>query len=190
MRLYLMRHGHSEYNARGLCNDDPAVPVHLTAEGRAQAEAAAERLREVPLEAIVTSELPRTRETAAIVNRFHGVPLHAHPALNDIRTGFDGRPVAEYFAATRPDRLRIRPPGGESVLDYRERVLGFLDWLARQPWQTVLVVAHEETLRILNAQFTGLPEDRLLEQDFANCEILQFSFRPDGTGNQASDTRS
>ncbi|WP_297526532.1 histidine phosphatase family protein [Thiohalobacter sp.] len=178
MQLYLMRHGHSEYNALGLCNDDPGVPVHLTRKGRAQAEAAAARLREVPLEAMIASELPRTRETAEIVNRFHGVPIHVHPALNDIRTGFDGRPVAEYFAATRPDRLRIRPPGGESVLDYRERVLGFVDWLAQQPWQVLLVVAHEETLRILNAHFTGLPEDRLLDQDFANCEILRFRLEP------------
>ncbi len=30
MKTYFMRHGQTNYNVLGLCNDDPARPVHLT----------------------------------------------------------------------------------------------------------------------------------------------------------------
>lgn len=174
MKLYCMRHGETNYNRLGLCNAEPAADVHLTAAGIRQAEAAAQRLRDVPLARIITSELPRTRATAEIVNRYHHLRIRAHPALNDIRTGFEGRPVAEYFAATGSDRLHLRVNGGESLLDYRRRVAGFVDWLAGQPGQTTLIVAHEETLRVLNVCYRGLPDTALLEQHFGNCEIIEF----------------
>jgi alpha-ribazole phosphatase len=175
MKLYCLRHGETDYNRLGLCNDDPSRDVRLTPEGIRQAEAAAERLRTVPIERIVTSELPRTRQTAEIINRHHGVPLESHAALNDIRSGFESRPVAEYFAATGHDRLHVRANGGESLLDYKRRVSGFIDWLAGQPEATVLVVAHEETLRVFTVCLTGLPEAALPGLHYDNCALIEFT---------------
>jgi alpha-ribazole phosphatase len=178
MKLYCLRHGETNYNRRGLCNDDPARDVHLTPEGIRQASAAAQRLRAVPLERILTSELPRTRQTADIVNRYHRVPVQAHAALNDIHSGFEGRPATEYFAATASDRLRRRVNGGESLLDYKRRVSGFIEWLADQSGETLLVVAHEETLRVFTVIFRGLPDAALLDLHYANCELIAFTFEP------------
>lgn len=169
-----MRHGQTAYNLLGLCNDDPRDDVHLTELGISQAETAAEALKTTALEHIFVSELPRTHQTAEIVNRHHDVPITAHPDLNDIRSGFNNRPVAEYFAATGHDRLHLRVNGGESLLDYKARVLPFLDRLRGQPWQQVLVVAHEETLRVFAAYFRGLPDEALPGLVFGNCEILSF----------------
>jgi broad specificity phosphatase PhoE len=174
MKIYAMRHGQTTYNLLGLCNDDPRDEVPLTELGIRQAEEAAVTLKDAALERIFVSELPRTRQTAEIINRHHGVPIAAHPGLNDIRSGFNNRPVAEYFAATGHDRLHLRVNGGESLLDYQARVLAFLDWLRPQPWQEVLVVAHEETLRVLAARFRGLPDAALPGLAFGNCEILRF----------------
>ncbi|MFA7386934.1 MAG: histidine phosphatase family protein, partial [Thiohalobacteraceae bacterium] len=133
-----------------------------------------ETLRAAPLDAILVSELPRTRQTAELVNRYHGAPILVRPELNDIRSGFEGRPVAGYFAAVGADRMNLRPPGGESLRDYQVRVLPVLDWLRERPWTTVLIVAHEETLRVLVAALRGLPAERMLELNFGNCEILEF----------------
>ena len=174
MKIYFMRHGQTNYNVRGLCNDDPRSPVHLTALGEQQAGAAAERLKNARLDRIVVSELPRTRETAAIINRHHGVPVVARPAINDIRSGFNDRPVAEYMAAIAHDPLRARVNGGESLLDHKARVLGFLDWLRTQPDRAVLVIAHEETLRVIAARFRGLTDDAMRALAFANGEIIEF----------------
>ncbi len=174
MKIYVMRHGQTTYNLLGLCNDDLRDDVRLTELGIRQAEEAAEALKDTELEQIFVSELWRTRQTADIVNRHHGVTITAHAGLNDIRSGFNNRPVAEYFAATGRDRLHLRVNGGESLLDYKARVLPFLDWLRGQPWQHVLVVAHEETLRVFAAYFRGLPDETLPELAFGNCEILGF----------------
>jgi alpha-ribazole phosphatase len=175
MKLYCLRHGETLYNRLGLCNDDPARDVRLTPQGIRQAQTAAERLRTAPIERIITSELPRTRQTAEIINRYHRLPLESHAELNDIRSGFESRPVAEYFAATGHDRLHARVNGGESLLDYRRRVSGFIDWLKGQPEEIVLVVAHEETLRVFTVCLSGLPDAALLELHYGNCELIEFS---------------
>ncbi len=176
MKIYCVRHGETNYNRLGLCNDDPARDVHLTETGIRQAEAVAEQLSSVPIELIVISGLPRTRETADIINRYHHVPVEEHAALNDIVSGFEGRPVADYYAATGHDRLHLRINGGESLLDYKRRVQGFVDWLHTRSESTVLVVAHEETLRVLKAWFDGLPDEAMLDMDFGNCDVLRFDW--------------
>lgn len=175
MILYALRHGHSQYNELGLCNDDPRQPVHLTALGRRQAQAAADRLRGVALDRIFSSELPRARETAAIVGAPKGLEPLPCPELNDIRSGFEGRPAAEYFAATGHDRLHLRINGGESLLDYKARVLSFLPRLREWAGKRLLLVAHEETLRILYAHYRGLPDAALEGLHFANCELLELA---------------
>lgn len=178
MRIHAMRHGHTNYNEAGLCNDDPEKPVHLTARGRQQALRAAGTLKAQPLDRIIVSQLPRTRETAEIVNQHHRVPVVTHPALNDIVTGFDGCPVTEYFQATGADRLHLRAPGGESLLDYKYRVLKVFDWLADQHWQNVLIIAHEETLRVFTVHLHDLPDTAMESLHFDNCQIVEFDFPP------------
>lgn len=175
MRAIFLRHGQTDYNIRGLCNDDPTRDVRLTGEGVRQIEAAAERLREAPIERILVSPLPRTRASAEIVNRHHDAPILVHPDIHDIRTGFDGRAYADYRAAVAHDPLHAAAPGGESLAEHRRRVLRFLDWLARQPWDCVLVVAHEETLRIARARRDGLPDAALFGLSVANGEIVEIA---------------
>ena len=174
MHALFMRHGHTNYNQLGLCNDDPRTAVHLSETGIRQAQAAAQTLRSEALELIVTSELPRTRQTAEFINAFHHVPLCTHPALNDIRSGFDGRSVEEYFQATATDPLHLAVNGGESLLMHKQRVLPYLDWLRNRTEQTILSIAHEETLRVFYAWFNGIADEALRSMHFANCEVLRF----------------
>ena len=173
LKLYYMRHGQTTYNVMGLCNDDPADPADLTPLGEQQAQRAADQLKDVSLDRIFVSELPRTQQTAAIVNRDRHLPVEVRAELNDIRSGFNNRPVAEYFAATAHDELHARVNGGESLLDHKARVSEFIDWLASQDDAAVLVIAHEETLRVFEAYFTKLPDDELRSLHFVNCGVIQ-----------------
>jgi len=171
MNLYVMRHGRTNYNDLGLCNDNPNADVHLDAIGKQQARAAAEQLRDIVLDRIIVSPLPRTRQTAEIINRYHHAPIEVHPDIADIRSGFDGQAVEAYFAAIAQDPLNARVNGGESLLDHKQRVLGFIDWLQRQPQDNILVVAHEETLRVFVAYFEGnVPDVQLRGLHIGNCE--------------------
>jgi len=174
MKIYCMRHGQSEYNILGLCNDDPAKNVRLTAAGRQQAEQAATVLKETPLERIFCSRLPRTRQTAEIVNRHHRLPIEAHPAIDDIRSGCDGKPAEEYFRAIAHDRLNTRVGDGETLLEHKRRVLGFVEWLRGLPYAAVLVVAHEETLRVLAGFARRLSDEEMIDLAFSNCEVWDF----------------
>lgn len=177
MTLYLLRHGQTNYNVLDLCNDVPTPDVALTALGRAQAAAAAERLKDTKLERLVTSELPRTRETAGIVNRHHRLPITADPRLNDWRSGLNGRPAAELYAAIAADPLHTRVNDGETLAEHRERVLPFFEELRRATLRcAVLVVAHEETLRAASAWFHGLSDNAMLALKFANGELLRFEW--------------
>lgn len=170
-----MRHGQTNYNTLGLCNDDPGVDVYLTEQGVQQAESAAKDLAQVPIECIYVSQLPRTRQTAEIINRHHNAPILTSSCLNDIRSGFESRPVTEYFALTGDDRYRIIPPGGESVRQFQDRVLKFIDELKKVEDTIILVVTHEETLRVLYAYFYGLDPEEMLQLNFGNCEFLNFT---------------
>ena len=176
MKLYVMRHGRTNYNELGLCNDDPRTDVHLNETGKQQARKAAERLRDVQLDRIIVSPLPRTRQTAEFVNRYHDAPIDVHPDIADIRSGFDGKAVSEYFAAIARDPLNARVNGGESLLDHKRRVSGFIHWLLQQPQQNILVVAHEETMRVFIACFEGnIPDERLRDINIGNCEYRCYT---------------
>ena len=176
MNLYVMRHGHTNYNKLGLCNDDPGTDVYLDEIGKQQAQAAAEQLRTVVLDRIIVSPLLRTHETAGIVNRYHDAPIEAHPDITDIRSGFDGKTVDEYFSAIAHDPLNARINGGESLLDHKQRVLGFIDWLQGQQEKNILVVAHEETMRVFIARFEGnVADEQLRDIQIGNCEYRRYT---------------
>ena len=175
MNLYFMRHGYTNYNEHELCNDDPQIDVHLNAIGEQQAKQAAAEFREVVLDRIIVSPLPRTRQTAEFINQYHHVPIDTHPDIIDIRSGFEGRPVDEYFAAIAHDPLNARVNDGESQLDHKQRVLNFIQWLLKQPEENILVVAHEETLRVVIAYFEGnIPDEGLRDIPVRNCEYRHY----------------
>lgn len=169
-----MRHGQTNYNLLGLCNDDPQKDVHLTTKGKQQARLVANKIRNEDIDAIVVSELPRTRETADIINRDHQVPIITQALINDIRTGLDSQPVSEYFARTAQDPLTIAVNNGESLLVHKQRVMQYFDWLKTQPYSCILTIAHEETLRVFYAWFNQIPDQQLRELHFDNCEVLCY----------------
>lgn len=174
MRVIGLRHGQSSFNLLGLCNDDPARRVDLTAQGVTQAERAAVLLAREPIEQVFCSPLLRAERTARIVTARLGLPITLDTRLSDIRSGCDGRPVAEYLQAIAADPLDTRVNGGESLRDYRSRVGGFLDWLGRHPRSCVLLVVHEETLRMLRAHYLGLELGAVIGAPFDHCVPYVF----------------
>ena len=174
MRIIGLRHGQSQYNLLELCNDDDARRVALTETGIAQARAAIEPLRGEPIDRVFVSPLTRARQTANVIVTALGLPVEADERLADIRSGFDGRPVADYLAAIAADPIDTRVPGGESLRDYQQRVDGFLRWLEGQPFGCTLLVAHEETLRVIEAYCSGRSLSVVVGKAFANAVPYVF----------------
>src|SRR5690348_10424533 len=118
-RLLLVRHGESTYNAEGRLQGQADPP--LTSRGRAEAEALARVLDDLPAQAIA-SDLVRARETAALLG---------HPAaptdrrLREIDVGeWQGRMLAELPGGHEPSWRGgpLVPPGGESWPEMVARV--------------------------------------------------------------------
>jgi len=176
MKLYITRHGHTNYNELGLSNADPSVDVYLTKLGKQQAQQLAESLKDVELDVIIVSHLKRTRETADIINQYHHVPIRVDKRIGDNITGFEGRPVSEYFAArdAAPDKWAFKPAGAESRYDVRERVANFLDDLRKASYSTALVVAHQSVNRQITALLENLTGPEVEEFDLPQGNFKMF----------------
>lgn len=180
MRVIGLRHGQSAYNLLGLCNADPAVAVDLTAEGARQAQQAIKHLHGEALDRVFCSPLLRAARTAQVVASGFGLEPVVEPRLGDIHSGCEGRPVAEYLAAIAHDPVDARVGDGESLREYYGRVAGFLEELASGTARCVLLVAHEETLRMFAAHYAREPLEMVAGRPYANA--LPYVFQSD-SGN-------
>lgn len=176
MRIIFIRHGESEGNVIHEINDNPGRIVNLTALGRAQAEAAAGRLRGVPFTHAYASEFPRAQQTVEILLRHRALELRVDARLNERRTGMDGLHVSTFNELVGPDPLHIKPPGGESFLEQMERLRSFLDeGVSRHPEGVVLAVSHENPIVAALALATGDPA-QAVHRAIANCEWLELEW--------------
>lgn len=118
MTILLIRHGETALNAARVMQP-PDTP--LSARGEAQAQSLAQRLVGLRPTALLSSDQPRARSTAAAVAAACGLPLLESVLWRERHFGaWRGRPYDEL----PPDALRMEaaPPGGESGADFRRRV--------------------------------------------------------------------
>src|SRR5437879_8293186 len=83
--FYFVRHGESEGNAARVFTGQTDSP--LTERGRQQAEAVADELAGVKFDRIVSSDLSRTRDTADVIAKRHGMRVEVVPELREIDVG-------------------------------------------------------------------------------------------------------
>ena len=157
-----MRHAEVSYFGEDGAPVDPAG-VSLTEEGVAQAQAAAAVFAGVELDRVVTSGLPRTLETAALVAP--GRDLERWPELQEIRGGRLSEIPAEAlerefvhaFCGVIPNETRFLR--GETIGELFDRVLPALARLEDDGrWHTALAVLHGAVNRaLLSYALTGEP---------------------------------
>ncbi len=176
MKIILVRHGESEGNVAHLINDDPARIVSLTERGRAQAEAAADALRNVRFTHAYASEFPRAQQTAAILMRHHSLELHIDARLNERRSGLDGQDVEAFHDLIRADPLHCKPEHGESFVEQMERLRSFLDEIAaRHAEGLVLAVSHENPI-VAALALSSADLEQAVHKHLDNCEWVELDW--------------
>jgi len=182
--IYLVRHGSvvGAETRRFIGHLD----VPLSPLGEAEAAALARRLASVKLAAAYSSDLSRTRRTAAILGAPHGLETVPLPDLREFSMGrWEGLTAEEIraldpeaFEAWMADVGRFQFPGGESLSDVAARAWPALEAIeARHAGGSILVVAHGGPNRIVLCRALGVSLERILAlgQDYAALSVLERS---------------
>ncbi|GAA3757873.1 putative phosphoglycerate mutase [Spinactinospora alkalitolerans] len=166
-RLVLLRHGQTPLSVerRFAGSGD----IELTGTGHDQARAAAHRLAGRGIDAIVSSPLRRTRETAQYAAKELSLEVEIDDDLRETDFGaWEGLTFAE--ARERwPEELdrwladpETAPPGGESFAAVARRVAAARErLLARHAGGSVLVVSHVTPIKVLVQQALLAPVQAL-----------------------------
>jgi len=163
--VLLVRHGVTPTTGKIL--PGRAAGLHLSDEGRLQAEGAAKRIAHLPrVAAIYSSPLERARETAAPIARARRMPIRIDRGLLECDFG--------EWTGERLDRLSKRPewdvvqrhpsafrfPRGESFTEMQARITGALARLvAQHPGRVIVAVSHADPIKTAVAHALGMPLD-------------------------------
>ncbi|MCB0826281.1 MAG: histidine phosphatase family protein [Armatimonadetes bacterium] len=185
MRVFLVRHGQTEWNVAGRAQGHSDVGLDET--GYAQAEKVAGVLEEEGINKIFSSDLQRCIETAdPLVNRL-GIDLQTYSDLRERTFGeLEGSHYTEiraYFSAESRvqglEPFEIRPEGGESLKDVWKR-LGKIHRTLERESRNVALFTHGGTCGLLLARLIRSQVATASSFRFENGAITELRRRPDG----------
>ena len=158
--FYLVRHAAHEVQDARLVGRMPGIG--LGAEGQAQLQVLRAAFAPLKLHAARCGPLERARLTAAVLP----VRCPVEPALDEVDYGhWTGSTIAELdgdpaWIAWNERRRTARVPGGESMAEVQERVVGLIERLrAELPDGSVALVSHGDVIRAALLHYLGLSLD-------------------------------
>lgn len=123
MTILLIRHGETSLNVARVLQ--PAA-TPLSPRGERQAVALAARLAAMGVRAVLSSDLPRARQTAEAIGIACGLPVETTPRLRERDYGdWRGRPYDQL--PCDPLTMTGAPPSGESAAAFTTRVAAAFD---------------------------------------------------------------
>jgi 2,3-bisphosphoglycerate-dependent phosphoglycerate mutase len=177
-RLVLVRHGETDWNRSGRIQGHTDIALNAT--GRWQAAQAAAALHDQGLDAIVSSDLSRARETAEAIAVACCLTVALDVGLRERSFGIhEGSTYAEVLAAN-PAQARhwqqrdpdFEPAGGESLRRFHARAVAATRRLAAaHRGQQIALVAHGGVLDALYRAATGLPPEAPRQWNLDNASI-------------------
>lgn len=163
-RIVLWRHGRTEWNLTGRVQGQSDVPLDDV--GRAQARESAARLATLGPSRILTSDLRRAADTAAVLGGLCGLEVEADPRLREMQFGArEGLTWAEAWEKM-PDGMRAwldgdetKIPGSETHGEAGDRFAAALHEHVSvlEADETLVVVAHGAVARVGACVFLGFP---------------------------------
>ncbi len=181
--MLLVRHGKTPTTGALLPGRAPGL--HLSEEGLAQAERAAERIAALarPPVAVYASPLERTRETAAPIARALGLRVRTERGLVECDVGdwTGGRlprlARTHTWATVQRWPTGFRFPGGESFAELSLRANeAVLHLVAAHRGQTVVAVSHADPIKAVAAAAGGVPLDLFQRLVVSPCSITALCY--------------
>lgn len=189
MRLLLVRHAESEWNAVGKLQGQADPP--LSELGRQQAARAAARLVDEGVDAIVASDLTRACETADSLAQALSMKVQRRPGLREVDLGSWTGASRFELEKRDPDAWRCWREegvegweGGERYSEAMKRIEDDLAEVAAQhEGKTVVAVTHGGCVRLATCHLLGMAAESLGRiASIGNASITEFHVQQDGTG--------
>lgn len=162
--FHLLRHGEHTLGGRVLAGRTPGVG--LSARGRAEIAAVADRLVANNIEALYSSPLQRARETAEILSARLSLPVRYREEVLELDFGewtgltFDAVRKDERWQVWSTCRSIATVPGGESMREVQERAVKALFELRQAHCDgTIVIVSHGDVIRAALLFALGMPLD-------------------------------
>ncbi len=180
-RLFLVRHGESDWNLEGVVQGQSSAAPGLTRTGVEQASAAAEALACTGAELVLSSDLRRATETAELIATRLGARLQLEPRLRERALGTaEGRssaaldPAETGYSGEVVTDVDARPDGGETLRELYARVSELLvELCARSSDRPVVLVTHGGAIRVACAYFEDVIPQKMRWPLVANGSVLQ-----------------
>jgi len=190
--LALIRHGESQWNAKGVWTG--LTDVGLTAKGKQEAKAAAQLLTDMVFDVAVSSPLTRARDTRTIMLEALGqkdIETAESPALNErdygIYTGKNKWEIQKELGDEAFLKLRrgwdYPIPQGESLKMVYERVVPYYKETLLpllKAGKNILVSAHGNSLRALIKYLDGVSDADISHIELATGEIVLYEVSQEG----------
>jgi broad specificity phosphatase PhoE len=182
IRILLIRHGNTDTVGRVVYGRMPGV--HLSEQGRRQAEAAGQAIRRrYQLHQVISSPMERAQETAGLIARPQNLSVSIDEAFNELDVGqWTGKTIEDLQSSPswkQYNQLRslYAPPGGERLIDVQQRSWNALDRMIREQREgTVAIVTHGDVIRSLLLLFLGAPLDHILRLEVGTGSVSEVNF--------------
>ena len=168
MKIFLIRHGETDYGKKGYTSGHKDIPLNDT--GKKEALATAQFLKEKNITKIFTSSLSRASETARIISSDLNLPIEEYDELMEHTSGkLDGVPLKEFFETLERvgdfDKM-VQEAGGEPWENYADRVWNkFLEIVKENSDESnILIVAHGGVNRTILTKIFDSPFLKALSQ--------------------------
>ena len=186
--VLVVRHGLTAATGTALSGRTPGIP--LDDRGRAQADAVAERLAAVRLDAIVSSPLERCAQTAAAIaaRQRPGTDVQADERLIEVGYGdWTGQSLRKLsreplwrVVQAHPSAVTFPGQGGETLPDIQRRAVAAIrDWNARLgPDAVYLICSHADVIKAVLADSLGLHLDLYQRIQVDPCSLSVIRYTP------------
>ena len=180
--IIIARHGQTEWNVGEVFRG--RIDIALDETGEKQAELLAEYLRGRAIEAIYSSPLKRSQQTAREIARYHRLEVKIAPGLIDFNFGkWHGltnqeakEKYRELYTGWTHNPHQVIMPDGESLDDVRERAGGVIDEVIARYKGTVVLVAHRVVNKVLICDLLGLDNSHFWNIRQDTCGITTFVY--------------
>ena len=166
--IYMVRHGETPWNVEGRYQGQLDPP--LTAKGRRQAQATAQKLAPLGLAAIYSSDLARAAQTADALAQKTGLAVQLDPRLREIHQGVWQGVLIDDIRVRWPNEIygwehdpwRYHPPQGETLQTLQARLFAVInDIAALHPQAKVAVFSHKLPIALLKIRFQGCAPEQI-----------------------------